>query len=147
MIGPSAYKALIDDIVANCPLLKKGFVTIDDADLAKKIKDFKTATDCPFLAAGLPSIDVKGTKDANIPYQVLVFFILKKADYNDRKDDDEITDYQECFDAWQQVNQYLTSGTSCSIFAKYDGTAYADPEHNRAQCDGYSISFTLKDSM
>lgn len=146
MIGPTAYKTLIDEIVANCPKLKKGFVTIDDAHLGKFIKDFKKA-DGPFLAAGLPSIDVKGSKDANIPYQVIVFFILKKVDYNDQPRSEEIPVYQECFEAWQEVNAYLVNGTACSLFANYDGTANADPEHNRAGCDGYSISFMLKDTI
>ncbi|AEV34148.1 hypothetical protein Oweho_3197 [Owenweeksia hongkongensis DSM 17368] len=147
MIGPAEYQTLIEEIVAACPKLKKGFVTIDDAHLGKFIKDFKAADDCPFLAAGLPSIDVKGSKDANIPFQVIVFFILKKVDYNNQKRSEEIPVYQECFEAWQQVNAYLANSTSCQLFANYDGTANADPEHNRAGCDGYSISFMLKDTM
>lgn len=145
MISPDNFYQFIEGADAALPGLKHSVVVVDQDHLRSRIKEVKR--DEHILAAVLPSHDRQGAMDSTRDFNTFLVFVLKKVDYSDRKFSLEREDYQQCFEIVQELLAYMEQLKSegCNFLSWYDGNVSVDPEYNFQECDGYALSFVIRD--
>lgn len=122
-----------------------------ESHLSKKIAECK-ASQFPLLVVVTPSYNVEAENNENVKdISQMLFFVLKRSQYQGATPASEAADADHTLAIVQQIKTYLLNGfpgvTDCIFPSAMEPNSISiDPEWNYLGCDGWSMSFLMKNS-
>lgn len=147
MINITTLKQFATRLVAETELTKYILVT-NEGQLSKRVQDLKQ-TDFPLLVVVIPSYDAAAIDRDNFKLLTqMLMFVLKRDRFQGQKPELLEEDMEETLSITETIIQTFMAGfdvADCTIPEMIvPGSYHIDPEVNFLGCNGWSISFQLK---